>query len=625
MGELKVRHLHSFEEKARFVEHLLKDVAALDEMLQQDCFERDIRRIGAEQELALLNTDCDPAFVGLEVLARMTDPRFTTEIGRFNLEINLDPVALQASSLCQMEKQLHQLLHDAQQAATALDSRILLCGILPTLTYRHLQQDAMTPNARYYALSRVFRDMRGQDFLVYLTGVDDMIASLDSLVFESCNTSFQLHLQIPAEDFVEQYNWAQMIAGPVLAACANSPLLFGRELWMETRIALFQQSVDTRTSANQLRNKQPRVFFGNHWLQHAVTELFKDNIARFPVLLIRDIQQDSLQTLREGQMPNLAALRLHNGTVYNWNRPCFGMTDGKPHLRIECRYIPSGPSALDEMANFAFWLGLMLGQPARYRGFYRYVSFRSAKDNFMRAARLGSHALMDWFGKARLTADLIVDELLPIAREGLRAAGIKDAEHYLHIIEERVKRRQTGAQWQIRQYRKLRDAFGSAIALTELTKLMYENQQGQQPVHEWPELKWRQTYLFDCHNCPVGKVMTTDIYAVHEDEPLGLIKSIMAWKKIRHLPVENLQGELTGLVTATNIKAFEQLAPGWELLPIKDYMVRQLITVQEDTPLQEAARLMDEHQIGCVLVVQGSKLTGLLTRTDVETLQHLLK
>ncbi len=625
MGELKVRYLHSFEEKARFTAHLLKDVAALDEMVRQNCFERDIRRIGAEQELALINTDCDPAFVGTDILAQTIDPRFTTEIGRFNLEINLDPVVLQADGLSQMEVQLHQLLHNAQKAASALDSRVLLCGILPTLTYRHLQQDAMTPNARYQALSRMFRNMRGQDFLVYLTGVDDMIASLDSLVFESCNTSFQLHLQIPAEEFVEQYNWAQMISGPVLAACANSPLLFGRELWMETRIALFQQSVDTRTSANQLRNKQPRVFFGNHWLQHSVTELFKDNIARFPVLLTRDIQQDSLQTLQDGQIPNLAALRLHNGTVYNWNRPCFGMTDGKPHLRVECRYIPSGPSALDEMANFAFWLGLMLGQPTRYRGFYRYISFRSAKDNFMRAARIGSYALMDWFGKVRLATDLIVSELLPIAREGLRAVGIKNADQYLNIVKERMTRQQTGAQWQIRHYRKLRDAFGSAIALTELTKLMFENQQEQRPVHEWPELKWRQTYLFDCRNCPVSKVMITDIYAVHEDEPLGLIKSIMEWKKIRHLPVENMQGELTGLVTATNVRTFEQLGPNWELLPVKDHMVRQLITVQEDTSLQEAAHLMDKHQIGCVLVVQGSKLTGLLTRTDLKALQHMLK
>lgn len=625
MGEHKVKRVNTFEEKARFMQHLINDVSALEQMQQENCFERGIQRIGAEQELAILNSDCDPSFLGPEILQGISDPRFTTEIGRFNLEINLDPVALAPDCLASMEKQLRELLSDAGDYANGHDSRILLCGILPTLTYQHLLSDAMTPNPRYYGLSRMMHSMRGRDFEVFLVGVDDMIASLDNLVFESCNTSFQLHLQIEPEDFVEQYNWAQMISGPVLAASANSPLLFGRELWMETRIALFQQAVDTRTSANQLRNKQPRVFFGSRWLQHSVTELFKDNIARFPVLLIREIDDDSLSELQAGKAPSLCALRMHNGTVYNWNRPCYGIMDGKPHLRIECRYLPSGPTVLDEMANFAFWLGLMRGMPARYRGFHKYVSFRSAKDNFFRAARIGINAMMDWFGKAVDTEQLVCKELLPIAREGLRRTGIsqQDTEHYLGVIEQRMERRQTGARWQVRNYRKLHDTFGSAIALTELTKLMYEHQKEGAPVHEWSDLQIRQTYIFECETCPVSKMMITDVYTVQEDEPLCLVKSVMEWKKIRHLPVENLKGELVGLVTATNLREFEKMGLGWEQLPIKDFMVRNLVTVTEDAPLQEMSAVMKAHGVGSVLIVHGEKLVGILTETDIKILEQM--
>lgn len=625
MGEHKVKTVHSSEEKARFVDHLIKDIAVLDQMIGEDCFEQGIQRIGAEQELAILNNDCDPAFLGPEILDRIPDPRFTTEIGRFNLEINLDPLELTPDCLSRMEAQLKDLLQTAKTAAGDLNSRILLCGILPTLTYQHLHQDAMTPDPRYLGLSKMMRDMRGRDFEIFLHGVDDMMASLDNLVFESCNTSFQLHLQIPPEEFVERYNWAQMISGPVLAACSNSPLLFGRELWIETRIALFQQSVDTRTSANQLRNKQPRVFFGNRWLQHSVSELFKDNAARFPVLLIREIEEDGMAALRAGQAPTLSALRLHNGTIYNWNRPCYGVMDGLAHLRIECRYIPSGPTATDEMANFAFWLGLMTGMPARYKGFYKYISFRAAKDNFYRAARIGINTMMDWFGKTVSAENLIRKELLPIAREGLVKSGIcaAEADRYLNIIDERIARRQTGANWQVRNYRKLRDSFGSAIALTELTKLMYEHQQNEEPVHKWSDLQLRQTYIFECDTCPVNKMMITDIYAVHEDEPLCMVKSIMEWKGIRHLPVENMEGELVGLVTATNLRDFEQMAPGWEQLPIADFMVRDLITVTEDTPLHSIAGIMKSKNVGSVLIVHGKKLVGILTETDIKVLEEL--
>ncbi len=606
---------------------LIEDVATLEAMLQESAFEQKIQRIGAEQELALLNPDCDPAFLGPQILETMTDPHFTTEIGRFNLEINLDPFPLSPDCLGFMQQHLVELLRTGRETARALDARILLCGIMPTLTYQHLQRDAMTPNPRYYALSDAIHAMRGRDFEVFLTGVDDMITAMDSLVFESCNTSFQTHLQIPTEEFTERYNWAQMISGPMLAVCANSPLLFGRELWSETRIALFQQAVETRTSANQLRNQQPRVFFGNRWIQHSIAELFKDNIARFPVILTKEVPDSSMAQFLSGQVPSLAALRLHNSTVYNWNRPCYGILDGQAHLRIECRYIPSGPTALDEMANFALWLGLMQGMPEKYKGFHQRVSFRSAKDNFMRAARIGINAMMDWFGEAVSPTRLFEKELLPAAREGLSRSGIndQDADCLLGVVAQRIHKRQTGARWQIRNFRKLQDRFGSAVALTELTKMMYEHQQTEQPAHEWPDMEWGSTYIFDCERCPVGKMMITDVYTVQEEEPLCLVKSIMEWKNIRHLPVENAEGDLTGLVTATNLSEFENSGEGWEQQPIKNFMVRELLTVAEDAPLDTMKDLMIQHGVGSVLVVHGRKLTGIVTKTDVEMWEKLRK
>jgi CBS domain-containing protein/gamma-glutamylcysteine synthetase len=627
MGEHKVRHVQHFEDRARFMPRLIEDVATLEAMLQESAFEQKIQRIGAEQELALLNPDCDPAFLGPQILETMTDPHFTTEIGRFNIEINLDPFPLSPDCLGLMQQHLVELLRTGRETARALDARILLCGIMPTLTYQHLQRDAMTPNPRYYALSDAIHAMRGRDFEVFLTGVDDMITAMDSLVFESCNTSFQTHLQIPTEEFTERYNWAQMISGPMLAVCANSPLLFGRELWSETRIALFQQAVETRTSANQLRNQQPRVFFGNRWIQHSIAELFKDNIARFPVILTKEVPDSSMAQFLSGQVPSLAALRLHNSTVYNWNRPCYGILDGQAHLRIECRYIPSGPTALDEMANFALWLGLMQGMPEKYKGFHQRVSFRSAKDNFMRAARIGINAMMDWFGEAVSPTRLFEKELLPAAREGLSRSGIndQDADRLLGVVAQRIHKRQTGARWQIRNFRKLQDRFGSAVALTELTKMMYEHQQTEQPAHEWPDMEWGSTYIFDCERCPVGKMMITDVYTVQEEEPLCLVKSIMEWKNIRHLPVENAEGDLTGLVTATNLSEFENSGEGWEQQPIKNFMVRELLTVAEDAPLDTMKDLMIQHGVGSVLVVHGRKLTGIVTKTDVEMWEKLRK
>lgn len=621
MGEVAVKNGRSVTERNVFVHHLLKDVQALEQMLAADCFEKGTQRIGAEQEISLFNQNFEPSFLGPEILETIPDDHFTTEIGRFNLEVNLDPQEVNGQCLHHTEQQLRQLLQQGQAATLPFNTHILLTGILPTIRYSHLLNDAMTPRDRYYSLSEVVRFMRGSDFEIRLLGVDELIASLPSVIFEACNTSFQLHLQIEPQDFVRAYNWSQLIAAPVLAVSANSPLLFGRELWAETRIALFHQSVDTRTSANHFRQKQPRVFFGNDWLRESVAEIFKDNIARFPITLMKNVEGNSLAELAAGQVPALTALRVHNGSTYPWNRPCYGITQGLPHLRIECRYVPSGPTVLDEMANFAFWLGLMQGMPDSYHDFESRMPFRVAKGNFYATARMGLDINLEWFGRITSASELIIRELLPIAHDGLERMGLtaKEASRYLNVIEQRVLLHQNGARWQVRNFRRLREKYGVDAALSRLTAAMYERQESQEPVHTWSDVNGEAFFLVKTEQETVGKMMTTDLFTVSEDEPAQLVKCLMDWKKIRHLPIENLTGELVGLVTATNLQAI----PECNGTLVNEIMVKDLVTADPEMPVLEAAQIIKQKNIGCLPIVENGKLVGLVTDTDLKRLQLL--
>lgn len=609
----------SFVERNGFVYHLLKDVEAMEMLLQENRFEKGIQRIGAEQELSLIGATCEPAFTGPEILPSITDWHYTSEIGRFNLEINLDPQIAGSNCLQATEQQLLALLKTGQAAAEPFGSRILLTGILPTVRYAHLLSDVMTPLPRYLALNEIVRHLRGSDFEIRLLGVDELMASLPNLNFEACNTSFQLHLQIEPKDFAQQYNWSQLIAAPVLAVSSNSPLLFGKELWAETRIALFHQSVDTRTSTNHYREKQPRVFFGNRWIQHSVTEIFKDNIARFPIMLMAPVKEDAMEALAKGNIPILTALRVFNGSTYPWNRPCYGINNELPHLRIECRYIPSGPTVKDELANFAFWLGLMLGMPDAYQNFTERMPFRAAKGNFYSAARNGLDTFFEWFGKPVTAADLIIKELLPMAKIGLEKIHIpnKDIEDYLTCIEQRVLHHQTGAIWQVQNFRRLREKYSIDAALCRLTIAMLERQQSNEPVYNWSPVDMNTTIPININQDSVGKIMTTDLFTVSQDEPAPLVKSLMEWKKIRHLPVEDVNGTLVGLVTATNIAAIEDCSR----LLVREMMVKELITAYPEMLLTEAAQLMKSKGIGCLPIVENGKMTGLITDTDLKRLE----
>ncbi len=616
MGEQKVNTRISEANRADFIRHLLDDIQALDIMLEEGLIENGITRIGAEQEFCLINNNWRPANNAVDILQHIDDPHATTELARYNLEINLDPFELKGDAFSLVEQQLRTLLDKACESAKAFETKILLTGILPTISKNELDFEYMTPFPRYWALNDMIKALRGSDFDLHLRGVDELSITHDSVLFEACNTSFQLHLQVSPDDFIAAYNWAQAISGPILAIACNSPLLLGRELWSETRIGLFQQSIDTRKSSYALREQRARVSFGDRWAEGSIANLFKDDIATHKMILARDIESHALTDLKAGKAPKLQALNLHNGTVYHWNRPCYGVGGGKAHLRIENRYLPSGPSVIDEMANFALWVGLMVGRPEKFDDMPAVMNFRDAKANFIKASRTGKESVMFWEGESIYVKRLMLDILLPIAHAGLAKVGIDqaDIDRLLGVIEARIHGF-SGSQWMIRNYRKLREHMKTDDALLALTKSIYDNQVQSLPVHQWPLLDHRPKTHEAAYQ--VRHIMSTQLFTVREKDLAELATSVMLWKNIHHLPVEDDDGNLCGLLTWTHMKKFKAQHSHHASSLVSDIMVRDVHTAKPETLIQDAVQLMKKHEIGCLPVVHDRHLVGIITIKDL--------
>ncbi len=608
--------------RAEFISHLLSDIQALDHMLERGIIEDGVIRIGAEQEFCLVTDNWRPSKKWAEILSQLNDRHFTSELARYNLEINVDPLIVKDRCFSDMEAALNTYLAKAGEAAECFNDRVILTGILPTISKLELNLDYMTPLPRYQALNNMMRALRGSDFELHIRGIDELTIIHDSVLFEACNTSFQMHLQVSPADFIASYNWAQALAGPILGISANSPLLLGRELWAETRIALFQQSIDTRSSSYALKEQRPRVSFGDGWAQGSITEIFKNDLAGHKVLISCDIQSDSMEDLKEGKIPSLPALTLHNSTIYHWNRACYGVHSGKPHLRIENRYLPSGPTTMDEMANFALWAGLMMGRPREYDHLANCMEFRDAKSNFIKAARTGRESIMRWMGEQIPVRDLILKRLMPIARKGLLDNNVNegDINHYLGIIEERCAHK-TGAQWMIQNYRSLKKEHKKDDALLILTKSIYKNQQTGLAVHHWPPVDLH----LEAHEAShlAGHIMSTQLFTVAEDDLADLATSVMLWKDIHHLPVENSRGQLSGLLTWTHMKRHKQKDDNNTAHRlVADIMARDLITVRPETEVKSAIALMKKNEIGCLPVVHDHHLVGIITINDVLPYDH---
>ena len=274
MGDFKIKPIRNQETRNTVYQNILRDLEAFKLMLKEGMIESRGDRIGAEQEICIVDKLGNPTPSALKILKDLDQKEYTNELALFNLEANLDPMKFSGDCFSAMERKLESLIDLGQQSANKQEVNLFLTGILPSINYRHLQFSNMTPEPRYQELSQELLRLRGSSFEIYLQGVDDLNSTLDSVLFEACNTSFQMHLQIPPNEFVQKFNWAQMISGPVLAACTNSPFIFGKELWAESRIALFKQSLDIRSQKNYSRTILPRVYFGHNWIRNSPSEIW---------------------------------------------------------------------------------------------------------------------------------------------------------------------------------------------------------------------------------------------------------------------------------------------------------------------------------------------------------------
>jgi CBS domain-containing protein len=598
-------------------------------MLDGGLMEEDALRIGAEQEMFLVDSAMHPAPVVLEVLEAAKDERLTTEIGRFNIEANLTPLDFTNDCLSRLENEINEVFGNVKKSAQIFDADAVLCGILPTIQHSDLVEKNLTPNPRYQELNRVLTALHGGERLIHIKGLDEMRLHLKDTFIEFCNTSFQVHLQVPMSKFVNHYNWAQAVTAPVLASAVNSPLLFGHRLWHETRLALFQHAVDERSPTHHERNRPARVTFGRDWVKDSILEVFHEDVMRFRIILTRDLEENSLETLNAGKIPRLHAWRMHNGTIWRWNRACYGVMNGKPGLRIEARFLPSGPTVADEMANAAFFLGLMTALPEEFGDVAELMSFDDAKNNFYGAARFGLKSQLVWIdGKSRGAQRLILEELLPRARHGLRSVGIEtaDIERYLGILEERVTQEKTGSQWMLDSLSAMDKRAKQNVKLRTLTAAIKANQERGEPLHTWalaaipPKPDWIDNYK------TVEQFMVTDLFTVRPEDVIDLAANLMHWRHVRHVPVEDDEGKLVGIVSHRDLLRLFALGSenGKTEAIVRDVMAQNLITVTPETPTLDALTLMRENNIGCLPVVKNEKLIGLITAYDFLTVSSKL-
>ena len=629
MAEPGIKIIESEEERHAFTAHLLDDIWVLERMLAEQRFETDVQRIGAEQEMVFVDSKFCPAFVGPEIHQALNRDFITTEYARFNLEINLSPLRFEGQCLSQMKEELIRKLQLVIDEARSRHTEVILTGILPTIRPSDTDPSAMTPEPRYRALLDNVNKRRGRQYEFNIKGLDELITRNNPSTFGGCMTSFQVHLQVAPDDLVDAYNWAQLITAPTLACATNSPVFLGKRLWHETRIALLRQTTDTRKPYDNQKHEEARVSFGSGWIQESIAEMFHQDIAGYQAFLTQPMHENARQVLEQGGVPKLEALNFHNGTIYRWNRVCYGATQGKPHLRIENRVLPAGPTLEDEVANMAFWLGLMKGLPDRYRQLQKKLPFDQVKENFLKAAQLGIEVQFEWLDNQLVTAQsLVLDELLPIAEQGLQAASVDsdEAHHYLNIIKERTEQARTGSRWILSSYQHLRkESTQDDEAWMAITAGMLERQNSGQPVHTWDLASVQEAGSWRNRFRTLEQVMTQKLYTVQEDDIVDLATHMMSWKKIGHIPVEH-QGTLVGMITKDTIISYMTEHHGQDLahLSVRDLMVQDLVTAPPDMLLTDAIELIVDSNISCLPVVRDGSLIGLVTEHDFVHISRLL-
>jgi gamma-glutamyl:cysteine ligase YbdK (ATP-grasp superfamily) len=476
-------------DRRRYRQKVLRSLDVFAQMLDHFRFDEDKRMLGLEVEIDLVDAKGEPAMCNAEFLVRLADPTVKAELGAFNLEVNLAPRLIGGDGLSEHEQDLRATLNSARAVADQLDVQLVLTGLLPTLQPSHMVAANMSDQPRYRALNDQIIDSRGDDITVDIRGEESLRVRLDSIMGEAANTSIQVHLQVTPTSFASYWNASQAIAGVQVALAANSPFLFGRRLWAETRIPLFEQAVDERPA--ELRNQgiRPRVWFGERWVT-SIFDLFEENVRYFGALLPACDGEDPEAVIAAGGVPNLHELRLHNGTIYRWNRPVYDVRDGLPHLRVENRVLAAGPTVLDMFANAAFYAGLTRTLAEADRPVWSQLSYAAAKENFLAASRHGISASLFWPQQGESPAsELVLGHLLPAAYAGLDSLGVDAAtrDRLLGVIEGRCRTRRNGAVWQTRTVARLEEqGRDRAAALREMLSHYVARMRTNDPVHTWP-------------------------------------------------------------------------------------------------------------------------------------------
>lgn len=489
MGEEVKRTTYDSAHRREYRRKVALCLDAFETMLAQSSFDSEQPLTGMEIECNLVDADYQPAMSNRHVLDAIGDPAYQVELGAYNIEFNVPPRPLPGHTSLDLEAEVRASLNEAEnKAGAAGGAHIVMIGILPTLMAEHLDHGWMSESKRYAALNESIFSARGEDIPINISGPEPLSWHTATIAPESACTSMQLHLQLDPGTFAANWNAAQIVAGPQLALGANSPFFFGHRLWAETRIELFAQSTDTRPDELKSQGVRPRVWFGEQWID-SVLDLFRENIRYFPSLLPEVSDEDPVAELAAGRIPQLSELRLHNGTVYRWNRPVYDVVDGRPHLRLENRVLPAGPTVVDMLANAAFFYGMLRSLSEADKPLWTVMDFGVAETNFMAAALDGIDAGLHWPGLGDVTArELVLDTLLPIADEGLQRWGV-DAEvrdRFLGVIEGRARTARNGASWQVSTVRALQDGgMSRPAALAEMLRRYCDHMHANEPVHTW--------------------------------------------------------------------------------------------------------------------------------------------
>jgi hypothetical protein len=488
VGEEVTATVFTGEDRKRYREKVKRCLDVFARMLAEARFDADRRSIGLEIELNITEETGDPAMANVQVIELIADPDFQTELGQFNVEINIPPRTLGGGTFADLETTVRADLNHAEEQAKQAHARLVMVGILPTVNDRVLNGAALTANPRYELLNQQIFAARGEDLHLAIDGVERLSTYADTIAPEAACTSVQLHQLVDPTVFARHWNASQCIAGIQLAVGANSPFFFGRELWRETRIALFEQATDTRPEELKAQGVRPRVWFGERWIT-SIFDLFEENVRFFPALLPVCDDEDPVEVIERGDTPKLSELRLHNGTIYRWNRPVYDVVRGRPHLRVENRVLPAGPTVVDILANAAFYYGLVRVLADEDRPLWTQMSFSAAEENFHACARAGIDARVYWPGLGEVPAgELVLRRLLPMAHDGLERWGVDagDRDRLLGIIERRCVEGRNGAAWQAATFRRLYERLDRDDALREMTVRYRELMHSNEPVHTWP-------------------------------------------------------------------------------------------------------------------------------------------